>query len=56
MALFKRVVGVLAVNTAGLESLALMLRGTLLVVPFFVIVTAVIAGLAVLASTMMTTT
>ncbi len=55
-ALFVQVVGVLAVNTAGLEALALALRGTLLVIAFFVVTTAVIAELALLASTMMTMT
>ena len=56
MALFVRVVGVLAVNTAGLEALALTLRGTLLVVVFVVVATAVVAELALLVSTMMTMT
>jgi hypothetical protein len=56
MALFVRVVGVLAVNTAGLEALALTLRGTLLVVVFIVIAAALVAELALLTSTMMNTT
>jgi hypothetical protein len=55
MALFERLVGVLAVNTAGLEALALVLRGTLLVDMFVVVATAVVAELALLALTMMTT-
>jgi hypothetical protein len=59
-ALFVLVVGVLAVNTAGLEALALALRGALLVVAFVVVMlvviaTAVVAKLALLASTMMMT-
>ncbi len=56
MALFVRVVGMLAVNTAGLEALALALRETLLVVVFVVVVTTVVTELALLTSTMMTTT
>ncbi len=56
MAFFVQVVGVLAVNMAGLEALALVLRGALLVVAFVVIATAVVAELALLALTMMTTT
>jgi hypothetical protein len=49
---FVLVVGVLTMNTAGLEALALVLRGTLLVVASVVVATAVIAKLALLASTM----
>jgi hypothetical protein len=44
-ALFIRVVGALAVNTAGLEALALALRGTLLVVAFVVVATTIVAEL-----------
>ncbi len=56
MALFVQVVGVLAVNTAGLEAFALVLRGTLLVVAFVVVATAIVAELALLALTTMMTT
>jgi hypothetical protein len=48
--------GVIAANTAGLEALALMPRGTLLVIAFVVVATAVVAELAMLASTKMTPT
>jgi hypothetical protein len=54
-ALFVRVVGVLAVNTAELEALSLVLRGALLVVMFVVIMAAIVAELALLTSTMMMT-
>jgi hypothetical protein len=56
MALFVQVVGVFAANMAGLEALALALRGALLVVAFVIIVTTVIVELALLMLTMMTTT
>ncbi len=46
----------LAVNTAGLEVLALALRGTLLVVAFVIVATAIVAELALLALTMITRT
>ncbi len=46
----------LTVNMAGLEALALVLRGILLVVTFVIVATAVVAKLVLLASTMMTTT
>jgi hypothetical protein len=55
MALFVQVVGMLVVNTAGLEALALALRGTLLVVACVAVATAIVVELALLASTMMTT-
>jgi hypothetical protein len=46
----------LAVNTAGLEVLALALWGTLLVVVFVIIATTVVAEFVLLLLTMMTTT
>ncbi len=55
MAFFVQVVGVLAVNTTGLEVLALALRGTLLVIAFVVVVTTIVAEIVLLLSTMMTT-
>jgi hypothetical protein len=45
---------VLTVNTAGLEALALALRGTLHDNAFVIIATAIVAELALLALTMMT--
>jgi hypothetical protein len=56
MALLVQVVGVLAVNMAGLEALAPALRGTLLVIAFVVVATAVIAELELLTLTMMAMT
>jgi hypothetical protein len=55
MALFIQMVGVLAVKTAGLEALALVLRGTLLVVALVLFATTIITELVLLALTMMMT-
>jgi hypothetical protein len=54
MALFVRVLGVLAVDGIGLEVLVFALGGTLPVVAFVVAMTAVITELALLALAMLT--
>jgi hypothetical protein len=56
MALFVQVVGMLVVNTTGLEAQALALRGTLLVVAFVIVAIAITAELALVSPAMMTTT
>jgi hypothetical protein len=55
MALFVRLLGVLAVDATGLEVLVFALRGTLPVVAFVIAATAVIAELALLTLAMLTT-
>jgi hypothetical protein len=55
-ALFVQVVGLLAMNMAGLEAHALTLRGPLLLVTFVLFATTILAELALLRLTMMMTT
>jgi hypothetical protein len=55
MALFVRVLHMLAVNATGLEVLVVALKGTLPVVVFVVAATAVVAELVLLAAAMLTT-